>query len=166
MSSHVKVVMNDEDSTKLLSTKQTIYQSRVGSLLYLLKNSLDEEKKLSKKNIDKFVNDLPLSQYLKKEFNLTPIRWKIWSSGSISRGKTKLSLNKLGKDNKSNSITIGIDKIIKKNTLFGIAITNNKDNTDVSNIGSKVKSKEKIYHFILVGIVINPSSTLISLLLP
>ena len=111
--------------------------------LYLIKNDTNIGTKLSKKNIEKFVKDLPLSQYLKKEFGLVPKKWMIWSSGSITKGKTKFSLDKLGKTSFSDGLTIGIDKIVKKNTLFGIAIRQENESTKISNLGTKVKSKGK-----------------------
>jgi len=82
--------------------------------VFLIKNDTNKDTKLSEKNIEKFITELPLSQYLKKEFGLIPKKWKIWSSGSITRGKTKLSLGKLGKNNSSKGLTVGIDKVIKK----------------------------------------------------
>ena len=108
---------------------------------YLIKNDTTAETKLSEKNIDKFITELPLSKYLKKEFGLIPKKWKIWSSGSITRGKTKLSLDKLGKNNLSKGLTVGMDTVIKKNTLFGIAIRNNNDVTDINNLGTNIISK-------------------------
>tara|TARA_B110001452_G_scaffold20706_1_gene16656 strand:- start:163 stop:2280 length:2118 start_codon:yes stop_codon:yes gene_type:complete len=111
--------------------------------LYLTKNNPDLKNKLSETNIDKFVKELPLSQYLKKEFGMVPKKWKVWSSGSISRGKTKLSVNNVSKNSKSNGLTFGIDKVIKKNTLFGIAIRKNNDDTDIGAFGTNVSSSGK-----------------------
>lgn len=111
--------------------------------LYLIKNDINLNTKLTEKNIEKFITELPLSQYLKKEFGLTPRKWKVWSSGSMTNGRSKFSLDKLGKISSSNGQTIGIDKIIKKNILFGLAIRREKENTDISNLGTKVESKGK-----------------------
>ena len=111
--------------------------------LYLIKNDNNIETKLSEKNIKKFIKELPLSQYLKKEFGLKPTKWKVWSSGSMTKGRTKLSIDKLGKISSSDGLTIGIDKIIRKNTLFGMAIRRENENTKISNLGTRVKSKVK-----------------------
>ena len=109
--------------------------------LYLIKNDITKETKLSEENIQKFITELPLSQYLKNEFGLIPKKWKIWSSGSITKGKTKLSFDKLGKKNSSKGLTVGMDMVIKKNTLFGMAIKTNNDVTDINNLGTNIISK-------------------------
>ena len=53
---------------------------------YLLKGDVNKEQKLSNKNIEKFINELPLSKYLKNEFGMVPRKWKIWSSGYFKKG--------------------------------------------------------------------------------
>ena len=83
---------------------------------------------------------MPLSNYLKNEFGLIPRKWKIWSSGYIKKGKIKL---KTGKENQAfdtNALVIGMDKIIKKNTLFGIAIRIEDQDTDVGPLGTTIRS--------------------------
>ena len=109
--------------------------------LYLLKGDVKKEQKLSEENIEKFVNDLPLSKYLKNEFGLIPRKWKIWSSGYITNGKIKLKAGKENQDFDSNTLTIGMDKIIKKNTLFGIAIRQDHQHTDIGQLGTNIKSE-------------------------
>ena len=109
--------------------------------LYLLKGDVKKEQKLSEENIEKFVNDLPLSKYLKNEFGLIPRKWKIWSSGYITNGKIKLKAGKENQDFDSNTLTIGMDKIIKKNTLFGIAISQDHQHTDIGQLGTNIKSE-------------------------
>ena len=109
--------------------------------LYLLKGDVKKEQKLSEENIEKFINDLPLSKYLKNEFGLIPRKWKIWSSGYITNGKIKLKAGKENQDFDSNTLTIGMDKIIKKNTLFGIAISQDHQHTDIGQLGTNIKSE-------------------------
>ena len=62
--------------------------------LYLLKGSIEKKQLISEKNINKFINELPLSNYLKNEFGLLPQEWKIWSSGYFKKGKIKARVNK------------------------------------------------------------------------
>jgi len=109
--------------------------------LYLLKGDVKKEQKLSEENIEKFINDLPLSKYLKNEFGLIPRKWKVWSSGYITNGKIKLKAGKENQEFDSNTLTIGMDKIIKKNTLFGIAISQDHQHTDIGQLGTNIKSE-------------------------
>ena len=110
---------------------------------YLLKGDVNKEQKLSNKNIEKFINELPLSQYLKNEFGMVPRKWKIWSSGYLKKGKIKLKSGKVNQEFDSDALTLGMDKIIRKNTLFGIAIRLEDQDTDVGQLGTKIKSDAK-----------------------
>ena len=110
---------------------------------YLLKGDVNKEQKLSNKNIEKFISELPLSQYLKNEFGMVPRKWKIWSSGYFKKGKIKLKSGKVNKEFDSDALTLGMDKIIRKNTLFGIAIRLQDEDTDVGQSGTQIKSDAK-----------------------
>ncbi|MDA7695529.1 autotransporter domain-containing protein [Candidatus Pelagibacter sp.] len=110
---------------------------------YLLKGNVNREQKLSNKNIEKFVNELPLSKYLKNEFGMVPRKWKVWSSGYFKKGKIKLQSGKVNQEFDSDALTLGMDKIIKKNTLFGIAIRLEDQDTDVGQLGTQIKSNAK-----------------------
>jgi len=110
---------------------------------YLLKGNVNKEQKLSNKNIEKFINELPLSKYLKNEFGMVPRKWKVWSSGYLKKGKIKLKSGKVNQEFDSDALTIGMDKIIRKNTLFGIAIRLEDQDTDVGQLGTKIKSNAK-----------------------
>ena len=110
---------------------------------YLLKGDVNKEQKLSNKNIEKFINELPLSKYLKNEFGMVPRKWKVWSSGYLKKGKIKLRSGKVNQEFDSDALTLGMDKIIRKNTLFGIAIRLEDQDTDVGQLGTKIKSDAK-----------------------
>jgi len=110
---------------------------------YLLKDGVNKEQKLSNKKIEKFLSELPLSQYLKDEFGMVPRKWKIWSSGYYKNGKIKLKSGKVNQQFDSDALTLGIDKIIKENILFGIAITLEDQNSDIGQLGTKIKSNAK-----------------------
>ena len=110
---------------------------------YLLKGDVNKEQKLSNKNIEKFINELPLSKYLKNEFGMVPRKWKVWSSGYLKKGKIKLKSGKVNQEFVSDALTLGMDKIIRKNTLFGIAIRLEDQDTDVGQLGTKIKSNAK-----------------------
>jgi len=110
---------------------------------YLLKGNVNREQKLSNKNIEKFVNELPLSKYLKNELGMVPRKWKVWSSGYFKKGKIKLQSGKVNQEFDSDALTLGIDKILRKNTLFGIAIRLQDEDTDVGQLGTQIKSDAK-----------------------
>ncbi|MDA7807724.1 autotransporter domain-containing protein, partial [Candidatus Pelagibacter sp.] len=110
---------------------------------YLLKGDVNKEQKLSNKNIEKFISELPLSQYLKNEFGMVPQKWKLWSSGYFKKGKIKLKSGKVNQEFDSDALTLGMDKIIRKNTLFGIAIRLEDQDTNVGQLGTKIKSDAK-----------------------
>jgi len=110
---------------------------------YLLKGNVSKEQKLSNKNIEKFINELPLSKYLKNEFGMVPRKWKFWSSGYFKKGKIKIKSGKVNQEFDSDALTLGMDKIIKKNTLFGIAIRLEDQDTDVGQLGTQIKSNAK-----------------------
>ncbi|MDA9877060.1 autotransporter domain-containing protein [Candidatus Pelagibacter sp.] len=110
---------------------------------YLLKGDVNKEQKLSNKNIEKFINELPLSKYLKNEFGMVPRKWKVWSSGYLRKGKIKLKSGKVNQEFDSDALTLGMDKIIRKNTLFGIAIRLEDQDTDIGQLGTKIKSNAK-----------------------
>lgn len=139
---HTGIKFQDFNLNFDINNKKTYPYAKLLNL-YLTKNDTNKKTKLSEKTIEKFINELPLSQYLKNEFGLIPKKWKVWTSGSLTKGKTKLSLDKLGRNNSSNSLTVGIDKVIKRNIIFGIAISQNSDETAISNLGTKVNSKRK-----------------------
>ena len=139
---HTGIKFQDFNLNFDINNKKTYPYAKLLNL-YLTKNDTNKKTKLSEKTIEKFINELPLSQYLKNEFGLIPKKWKVWTSGSLTKGKTKLSLDKLGRNNYSNSLTVGIDKVIKRNIIFGIAISQNSDETAISNLGTKVNSKRK-----------------------
>ena len=66
--------------------------------------------------------------------------WQYWINGKISKGRTNLKLNRLGKENKMDSVTVGLDKL-RNNTLFGIAFNIADDKTDISNSGTNLKMR-------------------------
>ena len=110
---------------------------------YLLKGDVNKEQKLSNENIEKFISELPLSQYLKNEFGTVPRKWKTWTSGYFKKGKIKLKSGKVNQKFDADALTIGMDKIIRKNTLFGIAVRLQDEDTDIGQSGTQIKSDAK-----------------------
>ena len=46
---------------------------------------------------------------------MVPRKWKIWSSGYLKKGKIKLKSGKVNQEFDSDALTLGMDKIIRKN---------------------------------------------------
>ena len=95
---------------------------------------------LTENNIDKFISELPLSRYMKKEFSLTPNKWAVWSIGSVSKGGLNFGVGQLGRKNQSNGFTVGADLDWSDNSLLGFALRDEVDNVDVSTNGTKFRS--------------------------
>ena len=62
--------------------------------------------------------------------------WSFWSEGSVSIGKTGDTSTSSSKDISSKGITIGMDKKISKNKLYGYALRLGRDRVDVGSSGS------------------------------
>ena len=95
---------------------------------------------LTENNVEKFINELPLSKYMKKEFSLTPNKWAVWSIGSVSKGGLNFGVGQLGRKNQSNGFTVGADLDWSDNSLLGFALRDEVDNVDVSTNGTKFRS--------------------------
>ena len=83
-------------------------------------------------------NALNLSSYLNKTSDLFGNDWAIWSEGSVTIGKTDESTIASIKKIKSNGITLGIDKIVDRNQIYGFAIRIEDDDSDIGSSGSKL----------------------------
>jgi len=95
---------------------------------------------LTKNNVEKFISELPLSRYMKKEFNLTPNKWAVWSIGSVSKGGLNFGVGQLGRKNQSNGFTVGADLDWSDNSLLGFALRDEVDDVDISTNGTKFRS--------------------------
>ena len=83
-------------------------------------------------------NALNLSSYLNKTSDLFGNDWAIWSEGSVTIGKTDESTIAAIKKINSNGITLGIDKIVDRNQIYGFAIRIEDDDSDIGSSGSKL----------------------------
>ena len=95
---------------------------------------------LTENNIEKFISELPLSRYMKKEFSLTPNKWAVWSIGSVSKGGLNFGVGQLGRKNQSNGFTVGADLDWSDNSLLGFALRDEVDDVDISTNGTKFRS--------------------------
>jgi 6-phosphogluconolactonase (cycloisomerase 2 family) len=73
---------------------------------------------------------MPVAAKVNKASNLSD-KWSFWSEGSISVGRVGDTESSSSKDINSNGITVGIDKKINENKLYGYALRLGKDDVDV-----------------------------------
>jgi outer membrane autotransporter protein len=81
---------------------------------------------------------LNLSRLLNKSSDLFGNDWAIWSEGSVTIGKTDESTISAIKKIKSNGITLGIDKMVNTDQIYGVAIRMEDDDSDIGSSGSKI----------------------------
>jgi outer membrane autotransporter protein len=81
---------------------------------------------------------LNLSSLLNKSSDLFGNDWAIWSEGSVTIGKTDESTISAIKKIKSNGITLGIDKMVNTDQIYGVAIRMEDDDSDIGSSGSKL----------------------------
>ena len=74
---------------------------------------------------------IPTSIDVNKVTNKLSDNWSFWSEGSISVGKVGDTALSSSKDINSTGITVGIDKKINENKLYGYALQFGKDDVDV-----------------------------------
>jgi len=79
---------------------------------------------------------IPTSIDVNKVTNKLSDNWSFWSEGSISVGKVGDTALSSSKDINSNGITVGIDKKINENKLYGYALRFGKDDVDVGKFTS------------------------------
>ena len=65
-----------------------------------------------------------------------PEGWSSWSEGNISFGRTGDTNKSSRKKNNTTGITIGADKKVSKNKLYGVALRFGNDDVDVGNLGN------------------------------
>ena len=112
--------------------------------MYWLRRHRNEDK-LSNQNIKfNFSNSMmaslskvvPVSNKTNEVLDKLSDNWSFWSEGSLSIGKTGDTSTSSSKDISSKGITIGMDKKISKNKLYGYALRLGRDRVDVGSSGS------------------------------
>ena len=79
---------------------------------------------------------VPVSNKTNEVLNKLSDNWSFWSEGSVSIGKTGDTSTSSSKDISSKGVTIGMDKKISKNKLYGYALRLGRDRVDVGSSGS------------------------------
>ena len=82
-------------------------------------------------------NVIPASIDINENLDLSD-NWSYWSEGSISVGKIGDTSSSSSKDIDSNSITIGMDKKIDENKMYGYALRFGRDEVEVGTSGTSL----------------------------
>jgi methionine-rich copper-binding protein CopC/uncharacterized protein YhjY with autotransporter beta-barrel domain len=90
-----------------------------------------------------------LSNSINKTSNLLKNNWAIWSEGSITFGEIEGTGTSSIIGMKSNGVTLGIDKKINKNQMYGFAIRIEGDKNDIGSSGTKINTDG--YSFSIYG---------------
>ncbi|MFL2792026.1 MAG: Ig-like domain-containing protein, partial [Paracoccaceae bacterium] len=107
------------------------------------------DKELSRQGITlKFINSTmaeiadiaQLSKSINKSSNLFNNDWAVWSDGNITIGEIEETSTASIRGIRSSGITIGMDKIINKNQMFGAALRIEDDKNDIGTTGTKLNT--------------------------
>ena len=83
-------------------------------------------------------NVIPASIDVNEVSNQLSDKWSFWSEGSISVGKIGDTSSSSSKDIDSNGITIGMDKKIDENKMYGYALRFGRDEVEVGTSGTSL----------------------------
>ena len=86
-------------------------------------------------------NRAQLSTLVNKTSDLLKNDWAIWSEGSVTIGEIEENSFSSIKKIKSNGITIGIDKKVDKNQMYGAAIRIEDDENNIGTSGTKLNTE-------------------------
>ena len=108
-----------------------------------------KEDNLTNQNIKfQFSNEMlsSLSKVISASFDVNEAsklsdNWSFWSEGSISVGKIGDTSSSFSKDINSNGITIGMDKKIDENKMYGYALRFGRDDVDVGTSGTSLDTE-------------------------
>ena len=108
-----------------------------------------KEDNLTNQNIKfQFSNEMlsSLSKVISTSFDVNEVsnlsdNWSFWSEGSISVGKIGDTSSSSSKDINSNGITIGVDKKIDENRMYGYALRFGRDDVDVGTSGTSLDTE-------------------------
>ncbi|MDP6770581.1 MAG: Ig-like domain-containing protein, partial [Anaerolineales bacterium] len=88
--------------------------------------------------LNDIANALKISSFVNKTSDLFKNNWAIWSEGSITIGEIDATRISSIKEIKSKGITIGMDKMIDKNQMYGAAFRIENDDNDIGTSGTKL----------------------------
>ncbi len=93
------------------------------------------------KTIASLAKVIPISQKSNNTLNKLSDSWSFWSEGSVSFGKTGDTSSSSSKKINTKGITLGMDKKISKNRLYGYALRFGNDDVDVGTSGTNLDTE-------------------------
>ncbi len=84
---------------------------------------------------------IPISNKTNEVLDKLSDDWSFWSEGSVSIGRTGDTSNSSSKKINTKGITLGMDKKISKNRLYGYAFRLGKDDVDVGTSGTNLDTE-------------------------
>jgi len=88
--------------------------------------------------LNDITNTFNLSSFINNTADIFGDDWAIWSEGSVTIGEIDENTFSSIKGIKSSGITIGIDKIVDKNQMYGAAMRIENDDNDIGTSGTKL----------------------------
>ncbi len=86
-------------------------------------------------------NIIPISNKTNEVLDRLSDDWSFWSEGSLSIGRTGDTSNSSSKKINTKGITLGMDKKISKNRLYGYALRFGNDDVDVGTSGTNLDTE-------------------------
>ena len=93
------------------------------------------------KTIASLAKVIPISEKSNNTLNKLSDSWSFWSEGSVSFGKTGDTSSSSSKKINTKGITLGMDKKINKNRLYGYALRFGNDDVDVGTSGTNLDTE-------------------------
>ncbi len=93
------------------------------------------------KTIASLAKVIPISEKSNNTLNKLSDSWSFWSEGSVSFGKTGDTSSSSSKKINTKGITLGMDKKISKNKLYGYALRFGNDDVDVGTSGTNLDTE-------------------------
>ena len=93
------------------------------------------------KTIASLAKVFPIAEKSNNTLNKLSDSWSFWSEGSVSFGRTGDTSSSASKDINSNGITIGMDKKISENKLYGYALRFGNDEVDIGSSGTSLDTE-------------------------
>ena len=124
----------DHSTTPILKRMEWLRRHRDGNNL----SNQGIKINFANSTLSDIANAFQLSTFVNKTADLFQNDWAIWSEGSVTVGEIDATRISSIKEIKSKGITIGMDKMIDKNQMYGAAFRIENDDNDIGTSGTKL----------------------------